>query len=96
MAELDDRDREELEKAIALLKEYGAREVYLFGSMARGDADERSDWDLAVRGLPPERYFTALGSLLESMTRSVDLVDLDETTTFAAHIGAKAELTRVA
>jgi predicted nucleotidyltransferase len=96
MGKLGDRDSMELEKAIALLKEYGAREVYLFGSMARGDIDEHSDWDFAVRGIPAERYYTALAKLLMSMTRQVDLVDLDEANPLAYHIQAKAEFTRVA
>lgn len=37
-----------------------AAKIVLFGSRARGDHSERSDIDIAVYGLPPERqvYFT--------------------------------------
>jgi hypothetical protein len=40
-----------------VLKEHGAREVYLFGSAATDKMREGSDVDLAVTGLPPERFF---------------------------------------
>lgn len=36
------------EKITPVAKEYGLRQVYLFGSYARGDADEDSDVDLLV------------------------------------------------
>lgn len=93
---LDEPDRGELERALVLLQDSGAREVYLFGSLARGDGDSRSDWDIAIRGLPAERYFSVMAKLMSLMSRPVDLVDLDEMTPFAAHIAAKKEFIRVA
>ncbi|MEI6873623.1 MAG: nucleotidyltransferase domain-containing protein [Spirochaetota bacterium] len=96
MTGLEEKDRHELDVALTLLKECGAREVYLFGSLARGEGDAYSDWDFAVRGLPKELFFSALAKLMKLMTRSVELVDLDEATPFAAHIAAKREFTRVA
>ena len=89
-------EKKDLEHALLLLKSFGAKEVYLFGSMARGDIDEYSDWDIAVRGIPSDKYFTVLGKLLAYMKRNVDLVDLDEDGAFAAHISKKKEFTRVA
>lgn len=35
--------RKDLSEAVEILKHYGATEVYLFGSLARGGADEDSD-----------------------------------------------------
>jgi predicted nucleotidyltransferase len=96
MGDLDERDRKELESAIALLKGYGASEVYLFGSMARGDMDIYSDWDLAVRGLPAGSFFSALAKLMKSLSRSIDLIDLDEDNRFSEYISSKKEFTRVA
>jgi len=96
MGNLDERDRKELESAIALLKGYGAREVYLFGSMARGDMDTYSDWDLAVRGLPADIFFSVLAKLMKSLSRPVDLVDLDEENHFSTYIASKEEFIRVA
>lgn len=48
---------------LRIAKRHGLRNVRVFGSMARGDADESSDVDLLVT-LPPERTGLALGGLL--------------------------------
>ena len=48
---------------LALAEHHGVRDVRVFGSMARGDADDASDVDLLV-SLPPERTGLALGGLL--------------------------------
>ena len=48
---------------LALAERRGLRDVRVFGSMARGDADETSDVDLLVT-LPPGRTGLALGGLL--------------------------------
>ncbi len=61
-----------------LRERYGATRVWLFGSLAWGEPDARSDLDLAVEGLPTERYFSALGELLMSAPASVDLVRMEE------------------
>ena len=54
-----------------------SRDVRVFGSMARGDVDERSDVDLLVT-LPPGKTGLALGALLmdvqELLGRRVDVV----------------------
>ena len=48
---------------LALADRHGIRNVRVFGSMARGDADDASDVDLLV-SLPPDRTGLALGALL--------------------------------
>ena len=48
---------------LSLAERRGIRNVRVFGSMARGDADETSDVDLLVT-LPPGRTGLALGGLL--------------------------------
>src|SRR3990172_10421579 len=52
-------------KAAKLLKtEFGAKEVILFGSLARrGSFMLYSDIDLAVRGIAPERFFAASAAI---------------------------------
>lgn len=62
---------------LALAERHGVRGVRVFGSMARGDADDSSDVDLLV-SLPPERTGLALGGLLmdsqDLLRRRVDVV----------------------
>jgi predicted nucleotidyltransferase len=96
MENLDETDKKELAKAVELLQAFGAREIYLFGSMARGDMDRYSDWDFAVQGLPASEYFSAYAKLMQALSRPVDLVDLDEANPFSAYVRSKKEFTRVA
>ena len=93
---MDERIRDLLQRGAALLRDAGAREVYLFGSMATGKARENSDVDLAVTGLPPENFFAAMARLEDLFDRGVDLVDLDDTTPFTAYLRQKGLLRRVA
>lgn len=48
---------------LAIAKRRGLRDVRVFGSMARGDADDDSDIDLLV-SLPSDTSAWALGGLL--------------------------------
>ena len=62
---------------LALAKRHGVGEVRVFGSMARGDADDASDVDLLVTLLPGKTGL-ALGALLmdvqDLLHRRIDLV----------------------
>ena len=61
----------------ALAQRHGFRDVRVFGSMVRGDVDERSDVDLLVT-LPAGKTGLALGALLmdvqDLLGRRVDVV----------------------
>lgn len=58
---------------------YGAREVLLFGSLARGDQGPEFDIDLAAKGIPPARFFEAVGFVTgQSRKWKIDLVDVDD------------------
>ena len=48
---------------LALAERHGVRNMRVFGSMARGDADDASDVDLLV-SLPSDKTGLALGALL--------------------------------
>ena len=96
LSRLSDQDRADLQIAIRTLKGFGAQEVYLFGSMARGDSDESSDWDFGFRGLPGENYFQALRELLTRFHREAELVDLVESVRFGEMLEQVRELVRVA
>lgn len=84
-----------IEEAAAALKAAGAREVYLFGSAAKGKLRENSDIDLAISGLPPEVFFHAMGRASRAVGRPVDLVDLDEDNPFTRYLKEEGELRRV-
>lgn len=71
--------REELQAAVGILRTYGAKKVVLFGSatcLDRARNRRPQDLDLACEGLPPARFFEALGRLLSTLAVPVDLVDL--------------------
>ena len=85
-----------LDRAATELKAIGAREVYVFGSAARGQLDSGSDIDLAVSGLPPRLFYRSIARLSSVLGRTVDLVDLDSPTPFIRYLKEEDELVRVA
>ena len=85
-----------IEQAAAILKAAGADAVYLFGSSVEGPIRPDSDIDLAVAGLPPARFFQAMGQTMFVLPRSLDLVDLDVDTPFTRYLKQKGKLHRVA
>ena len=82
-------------RAADALKSCGAKEVFVFGSAANGILREHSDIDLAVSGLPPERFIQAMGDAREILDRPIDLVDLDEDNPFTRYLKEEGELVRV-
>ncbi len=54
---------EKRQKILEIAAEYGAYDVRLFGSVARGEADEASDIDLVVK-MKPGRSLMDLGGML--------------------------------
>ncbi len=92
---MDTTVQSEIENAVRILKEYGAREVYLFGSHAHGKARPNSDLDLAVTGIPPEKFIRAYGKVMWKLDRPVHLIDLDEDSDFSKFIKTNGELRSV-
>ena len=82
-------------KAADILKSAGCGECYVFGSIADGRAGESSDIDLAVRGLPPEKFFYVYGQLSMQISRMIDLVDLDDGSRFSQKLQRREAMTRV-
>jgi len=70
--------RAKLPRARDVLERAGAREIWLFGSFAKGAETASSDVDLAVAGLPAERLFPALAELMDLFGVRVDLVRLED------------------
>jgi len=63
---LDELRKEKREEILRLAARYGARRIRVFGSLARGDADERSDVDFLV-DLEPGRSLFDLGGFLMAL-----------------------------
>ncbi len=87
--------RDDVESATRILAEFGCKEIYLFGSLAKGSSNEKSDIDIAVKGCPPEKFYIALGRLLMELKHSVDLVDLDTTPSLGRILEKHKELVSV-
>lgn len=84
-----------IERATAELKAAGAREVYVFGSAAKGSPGGSFDLDLAVSGLPPAVFYRMGARISDLIGRSVDLIDMDISTPFTRHLREENELVRV-
>lgn len=95
LATTDTIDAERLRAAVMLLRNMGAHEVFLFGSAARNELRPQSDVDIAVRGLPPSRFFAAASGATDALDRPVDLVDLDDPTPIVRYLLSSGELVRV-
>ena len=69
--------KDKLAKAVDYLKLNGCKEIILFGSLADGTFDEKSDIDLAISGLSPRKFFRAIVELMLIVDHKIDLVTLD-------------------
>ena len=74
---IDELVRAKRETILEIAARHGARNVRLFGSVARGDADEQSDVDFLV-DLDPGRSLLDMGGLLMDLRallgRDVDVM----------------------
>lgn len=61
--------KEKRDEILAIARKHGATNVRLFGSVARGDADEQSDIDLLV-DLDRGRTLFDLAALVEELTEA--------------------------
>ena len=75
---LPDYYREDIKKAVKILKENGACEIYIFGSIANGKFNEDSDIDIAVKGLDAKKFYKVASILMFELENEFDLVDLDD------------------
>ncbi|MEN9232449.1 MAG: nucleotidyltransferase domain-containing protein [Thermostichus sp. DG02_5_bins_236] len=70
--------KEVAQMAQVLRQDFGASRVVVFGSLAKGRFAEESDIDLAVAGIPKERFFEALAKVNRHSRRWVDLKPLED------------------
>jgi uncharacterized protein len=68
------------EAILEIARRYGASDVRIFGSVARGDATETSDLDLIVRFEPGRSLLDhagLIGALEDFLGVKVDVIDAD-------------------
>lgn len=70
--------QEDIKKAIKILKENGAKEVFIFGSIANGKFNENSDIDIAIKGLNEKDFYKVASVLMFELENEIDLIDLDD------------------
>ena len=87
--------KEQIEQAAAVLRRYGATEVFLFGSATSEQNDNPRDVDMAVEGLPPEVFFRAYSAAAQCLDREMDLIRLEEDNPFTRFLRRKGKLKRV-
>jgi predicted nucleotidyltransferase len=95
MSGMTTREKEAVAKAATLFIGLGASQVFVFGSAVHGELRPDSDIDMAVTGLPPRLYFSAISQVSDLIGRPVDLVDLDDNSGLVRYLRESGELVRV-
>lgn len=96
LKELPNEYQEDIKKAIKILKENGATEVFIYGSVVNGNFNEKSDIDIAIKGIKQEEFYKIASILMFEIQKEIDLVDLDdETDRFSQIILKNGNLIRV-
>jgi len=70
--------QEDIIKATKILKQHGAKEVFIFGSIANGKFNENSDIDIAVKGISAQEFYKVASILMFELKNQFDLIDLDD------------------
>lgn len=70
--------KKDIEKAVKILKENGAKEVFIFGSIANGNFNGNSDIDIAVKGINEKEFYKVASILMFELENEFDLIDLDD------------------
>jgi predicted nucleotidyltransferase len=96
LRKIDSCYEKDLEKAVNILQKAGCEKIFIFGSITKGKASERSDIDIAVSGCPPAKFFHLLGMLMLELNYPIDLIDLDAADPFVEYIENTGELYQIA
>lgn len=68
----------EREAIVLVAREYGVKRLWLFGSCLDKAVDEPNDIDLAVEGIPSEKFYEFYGKLGGAVIKKdIDLIDMD-------------------
>ncbi len=87
---------DDINKAVSILKEIGFTELYIFGSITKKGFDDKSDIDFAVKGIPDNKYFYAIGRLDMELSHKFDLVNLDKDSFFNEILKNSSEMIKIA
>lgn len=78
LKELPIEYQEDIKKALKILKQNGATEIYIFGSIVKGNFNKNSDIDIAIRGVKQENFYKVASILMFEIEKEIDLIDLDD------------------
>jgi predicted nucleotidyltransferase len=92
MSGMNLREQEAIARAAALFIGLGASQVFVFSSAVKGPLKPDSDIDMAVSGLPPRVYFSAISQASDLIGRPVDLVDLDDDSGLVRYLRESGDL----
>ena len=95
LSRLPSEFQKDISSAIKILKNAGCKEIFIFGSLVSGTYNENSDIDIAIKGCLPENFFGLLGKLLTTLSRPVDLINLDRDDAFSKYLKKEGDLHRV-
>lgn len=95
LSRLPEEFQKDIDSAIKILKNAGCEEIFIFGSLLSGNYNEDSDIDIAIKGCSPDKYFSLLGQLLTTLSRPVDLINLDREDAFSKYLAREGDLYRV-
>lgn len=95
-SKLPENFKPDIETAIAILKQEGCAEIFIFGSLANGHSTEKSDIDIAVKGCPRGKYFEIMAKLIMKLEHSIHLVNLDSGDDLGRFLQSNGELVHVA
>jgi len=95
MENIPKKYKEEINKAVKLLKEEGCEEVYLFGSLVTGKNNENSDIDIGIKGIPDGKYLSLGANLMFTIKTPFDLIDFDCNVDFFNSLKRYNEIIRI-
>ena len=75
------------DKIVPIAKQYDLSKIYLFGSYARGEADEKSDVDIALELDDDSVYFDVYGRLLTIFDGNIDILLVSDLLSPKTNIG---------
>ena len=96
LSTVPEKFRDDVRQAVTTLLEYGARDVYLFGSLTTNTWRENSDIDLAIAGMEPRLFFKAYALASRKLVHELDLVDLDHEEAMARFLMETQGLVKIA